>query len=44
MGAVRDPDRLLLDDRPRLRIRIQREEVGVAVEGEDDVLKDVSHG
>ena len=33
--------RLFVDDRPGLGVDVEGKEVGVAVEGEDDVLKDV---
>lgn len=43
MRATGDPDRFLLDHGPRLRVCVQREQIGVAIEREDDVLKDVGH-
>ncbi|GEK84963.1 hypothetical protein GCM10007198_30200 [Microbacterium aerolatum] len=41
LSAVRDAHRLLIDDRPCFGIGIQREQIRVAIEGEDDILKDV---
>ena len=40
--AVRDADVLLVDDRPRLGVDVEGEEVRVALLGEDDFLENVS--
>ena len=43
VGAVRHPNGLFVDDRPGLGVRVQRKQVGIAVEREDDVLQYVGH-
>jgi len=44
VGAVRHSDGLVLDHGPGLGVGVQREKIRVAIEREDDVLKDVDHG